>query len=65
MFSYRRVKNDERDAADLLVGDLTGPPPRGVGFQNLAACVDLLFQAARSYSLISPPRMGRRLIGCW
>jgi hypothetical protein len=34
-----------------------------VGFQNSATGADLRFQAARSYSLISPPRTGRRLIG--
>jgi hypothetical protein len=33
-----------------------------VGFQNSAAGVDLQFQAERSYSLMRPPRMGRRLI---
>lgn len=33
-----------------------------VGFQNSATAADLRFQAARSYSLISPPRIGRRLI---
>jgi hypothetical protein len=33
-----------------------------VGFQNSAIGADLLFQAARSYSLISPPSTGRRLI---
>ena len=33
-----------------------------VGFQNSAVAVDLRFQAARSYSLVSPPSTGRRLI---
>jgi hypothetical protein len=36
-----------------------------VGFQNSAVGVDLRFQAARSYSLIRPPRIGRHLIRCW
>jgi DNA-directed RNA polymerase specialized sigma24 family protein len=45
--------------------DRIRPAPDPVGFQNLAACVDLLFQAARSYSLIIPPRTGRRLIRWW
>ena len=33
-----------------------------VGFQNLATAPDLGFYAARSYSLMRPPRTGRRLI---
>lgn len=33
-----------------------------VGFQNSATAADQRFQAARSYSLIRPPRIGRRLI---
>jgi len=32
-----------------------------VGFQNSAAVPDLGFYAARSYSLMRPPRTGRRL----
>ena len=39
-------------------------PPRGVGFQNSAMCAEVRLQAARSYSLISPPRTDRRLIRC-
>jgi hypothetical protein len=35
-----------------------------VGFQNLATGADLRLQAARSYSLIRPPRTDRRLICC-
>jgi hypothetical protein len=35
------------------------------GFQNSAARVDLRTSAARSYSLIRPPRIGWRLICCW
>jgi hypothetical protein len=33
-----------------------------VGFQNSATSLDLGFYAARSYSLMRPPRTGRRLI---
>ena len=35
---------------------------RPVGFQNSASGVDLVFYAARSYSLRRPPRTGRRWI---
>jgi len=33
-----------------------------MGFQNSASGVDLVFYAARSYSLRRPPRTGRRWI---
>jgi hypothetical protein len=36
-----------------------------VGFQNSATGPDLRFYATRSYSLIRPPRTGRRLIRSW
>jgi hypothetical protein len=36
-----------------------------VGFQNSATGVDLGFYAARSYSLMRPPRTGRRWICSW
>ena len=36
-----------------------------VGFQNSATGLDLGFYAARSYSLMRPPRTGRRLIRSW
>jgi hypothetical protein len=36
-----------------------------VGFQNSAADPELGFYAARSYSLMRPPRTGRRLIRSW
>jgi hypothetical protein len=36
----------------------------GVVFQNSAMCAEVRLQAARSYSLISPPRTDRRLIRC-
>jgi hypothetical protein len=35
------------------------------GFQNRASGDDLRVHAARSYSLISPPRTGRRLTRSW
>ncbi len=38
-------------------------PP--VGFQNSAIGSDLVFQAARSYSLMRPPRTARRWIRSW
>ena len=36
-----------------------------VGFQNSATASDLVFYAARAYSLMRPPRTGQRLIRCW
>jgi hypothetical protein len=36
-----------------------------VGFRNSAIVPDLGIYAARSYSLIRPPRTGRRLIRSW
>jgi hypothetical protein len=36
-----------------------------VGFQNAALVPDQRFQAAASYSLMSPPRIGRRRIRPW
>jgi len=36
-----------------------------VGFQNSATGLDLGFFAARSYSLIRPPRTDRRLVRSW
>ncbi len=47
-----------------------GDPPahtwcRSLGFQNSAAGPDLGFYAARSYSLMRPPRTGRRLVRSW
>jgi hypothetical protein len=38
------------------------PTALRVGFQNSAAATFLAFYAARSYSLVSPPRTGWRLI---
>jgi bifunctional non-homologous end joining protein LigD len=38
---------------------------RPVGFRNSALGPDLGFYAARSYSLMRPPRTGRRLIRSW
>jgi hypothetical protein len=39
--------------------------PQPVGFRNSAIVPDLDFYAARSYSLIRPPRTGQRLIRSW
>jgi hypothetical protein len=36
-----------------------------VGFQNSATALDLALYAARSYSLMRPPRTGHRLIRAW
>ena len=36
-----------------------------MGFQNSATGLDLGFYAARSYSLMRPPRTGRRWIRSW
>jgi len=36
-----------------------------VGFQKSARCVEQRFHAARSYSLIRPPRTGRRVMRSW
>ena len=46
---------------------LVAPRPRAarVGCQNSATGPDLGFYAARSYSLIRPPRTGQRLIRSW
>jgi hypothetical protein len=41
------------------------PAANPVGFQNSAAGPDLRFYAARSYSLMRPPRTGRRWIRSW
>ena len=45
---------------DLLIVVLEGQQP--VGFQNSATVFDQAFYAARSYSLMRPPRTGWRLI---
>jgi hypothetical protein len=41
------------------------PRATPVGFQNSATGLDLGFYAVRSYSLMRPPRTGRRLIRSW
>jgi hypothetical protein len=38
---------------------------RAVGFQKSATCAEQRFHAARSYSLIRPPRTGRRVMCSW
>jgi hypothetical protein len=40
-------------------------PSQPVGFQNSVMGLDLVFYAARSYSLMRPLRTGRRLIRPW
>ena len=40
-------------------------PEAPVGFQNSATGADLGLYAARSYSLMRPPRTGRRWIRSW
>ena len=52
------MHSDHADPRTHDLGRAKGP----VGFQNVAVVVDLRFQAARSYSLISPPSTGRHLI---
>ena len=47
------------------IGELTVRIIDAVGFQNSATGLDLGFYAARSYSLMRPPRTGRRLIRPW
>ena len=55
---YARPEWRQRIAAACAANAGLGP----VGFLDSATGADLRFQAARSYSLISPPRTGRRLI---
>jgi hypothetical protein len=49
------------ERGDQAVGLIRNP----VGFQNSAGGPDLGFYAARSYSLMRPPRTGRRLVLSW
>jgi hypothetical protein len=56
MWSVSPVGNSSRD---LENSRLSWQP---VGFQNSATSPELGFYAARSYSLMRPPRTGRRLI---
>src|SRR5215467_9775958 len=58
----------QRDALVAAAGDLHhrgGAAPAPVGFLNPATGVELGFHAARSYSLMRPPRTSRRLIRSW
>jgi alkanesulfonate monooxygenase SsuD/methylene tetrahydromethanopterin reductase-like flavin-dependent oxidoreductase (luciferase family) len=50
------------DAGMVRAGRLQGGGPRLAGFLNSATGDDLGFHAARSYSLMRPPRTARRLI---
>ena len=62
--------NDRSATASEFVEQLRAAPgwrsrraaAAGVGFQNAAMAPDQRFQAAASYSLRSPPRIGRRRI---
>ena len=49
--------------ADPVLGEVDLRWP--VGFQVSATGLDLGFYAARSYSLMRPPRTGRRVISSW
>ncbi len=51
----------QHEPAEAAARPITSP----VGFQNSATGLDLGFYAARSYSLMRPPRTGRRLIRSW
>ena len=55
-----RVGGDQGDAGQAAGG--SGRRRTPVGFENCATGLDLGFYAARSYSLMRQPRMGRRLI---
>jgi tetratricopeptide (TPR) repeat protein len=73
--SYERLGDLARDIGDTdqarnlhqralaIRHDLVAAEP--VGFQNSAAGPELGFYAARSYSLMRPPRTGRRWIRSW
>jgi hypothetical protein len=60
-----RLPRDVLGRFRLLVRPETVLHWHRVGFQNSATRLDLGFYAARSYSLMSPPRTGRRLIRFW
>jgi PPOX class probable F420-dependent enzyme len=62
------VAADDELAASLVADNrvlLAVTPAKPVGCQNAATASDLRFQAAGSYSLRRPPRMGRRRILPW
>ncbi len=56
-----RIWRDLRGARELLAQH----PELPVGFQNSVMGPDVGFYAARSYSLMRPPRTGRRWIRSW
>jgi len=58
------VEEQTRMTADLYLAPIAYGAGPG-GFQNSATRLDLGFYAARLYSLMSPPRTGRRLIRFW
>lgn len=66
----RQALADITEALDPAAGRVLLPRASAAvralaGFQNSAAGLDLGFYAARSYSLMRPPRTGRRLIRSW
>jgi len=65
-FGHRGLRDgDELGLGGLALRALATPghtPEHLVGFQNSATSLDLGFYPARSYSLMRPPRTGRRLI---
>jgi hypothetical protein len=58
----RSINRGDQAAGGDVLGEPIDPP---VGFQNSATGADVRLQAARSYSLIRPPRTSRRLIRWW
>ena len=58
------VRGRARSVVAISPSGLNTPAER-VGFQNVATVLDQRLQAAASYSLRSPPRIGRRRILPW
>ena len=68
--TYSKAVGHTSDRTDLppqglVPGEAAAQVGEGVGFQNAAMVPDQRFQAAASYSLRSPPRIGRRRILPW
>ena len=59
--SRRHGRAADRDGAQAGAGAAFGVPSQPVGFQNSVTVADLGFYAARSYSLMRPPRTGQAL----
>src|SRR5271165_2411057 len=62
-----RPEQRRRDALDRTrrLPDTARRDAQRAGFQNSATGAELGFYAARSYSLMRPPRTSRRLIRWW